>query len=129
MSGDNYHTDMWMYRGLFWDWWDPCPYDEHFEGAWDGLAADWAKHGGSRIFVNPPYSKTKDWVNKCLEEIKNDGIECIAMLLKHDSSTSSWSSLKEAGAQFLPVMGRMKHRTGAPAAFPQVLVVLYGGDE
>lgn len=57
---------------------DPCPYPR---SKFDGLEIEW----GSRNFVNPPYSKTTDWVKKALAEHHKGKI--VVMLLRLDAST------------------------------------------
>ena len=87
-----------------------------------GLEAEWSKYH-DQIYINPPYSNPLPWVEKAI--IERDLNPCvIVMLLKHDSSTQWWAKLHEAGARFLPIMGRLKHGTGTAAPFPSVLVVL-----
>lgn len=117
---DDYPTDRWLYEGLaFETWFDPCPLfgDEWFG---DGLEMDWP----DCTYVNPPYSKPMPWVEKAIKESQLG--KRIAMLVKHDSSTQWWAKLHEAGARFLPIMGRLKYGTNAGATFPSVLVILNG---
>jgi hypothetical protein len=119
LTSDHYQTDEWLMK-VFEDFYDPCPYKTVYE-----IPLDMQKWGGhNRIYVNPPYSNPYPWVRKAIQE-KKDYPDCvIVMLLKHDSSTQWWSMLKENGARFLPIMGRLKFRTGKPAPFPSVLVIL-----
>ena len=115
---DDYPTDEWLYDGLSLEhWFDPCPlYGEEWFG--DGLAMDWP----DRTYVNPPYSKPAPWIEKAIETAKQG--KRVIMLVKHDTSTKWWARLQEAGARFLPIMGRLKYGTGKAAAFPSVIVVL-----
>jgi phage N-6-adenine-methyltransferase len=84
----------------------------------DGLNSEWK---GNRIFVNPPYSKPMPWVKKAIAESRKG--KTVVLLVKHDSSTRWWAKLHEAGAHFLPIMGRLKFN-GKAAPFPSVLSVL-----
>ena len=87
---------------------------------------DWSfqafKNGDLGVFVNPPYSNPSAWVMKAIEEARN-GLP-VVLLLKHDSSTEWFRLLHEAGARFIMINKRLKHRTGRSAAFPSVLAVL-----
>ncbi len=116
---DNYQTDEWLFE-IFERWFDPCPFNPDWEidGSQDGLHISWP----DRTFVNPPYSNPKVWVEKAIEE--NAQGKTIVMLLKHDSSTEWYRLLHEAGARFLLVNKRLKHRTKHWCAFPSVLAVL-----
>lgn len=118
-SGDSYHTDPWLMR-IFDHWFDPCPFNPNFDASRDrdGLEIPWAW----KTFVNPPYSNPKPWVAKAIEEHQMG--KTIVMLLKHDSSTQWYAMLKQAGARFLMVEGRLRYGTAKPAAFPSVLAVL-----
>ena len=116
---DDYETDVWL-MDLFRGWYDPCPYKGLEEGK-DGLLEDWKIN----TFVNPPYSNPMAWVKKAIYEHKQNGIT-VVMLLKHDSSTMWFAALKEAGARFMWINGRLKHRTKSAANFPSMLAVLSG---
>jgi len=100
-------------------WFDRCYYDP----------IDLAKKSSFDLvkryqgaFVNPPYSNPLAWVEKAIEESKK-GLT-VVLLLKHDSSTKWYRLLHEAGANFMMISRRLKHRTGRSAAFPSVLAVL-----
>ena len=114
---DNYPTDEWI-KDIFLDWFDPCELSKGELREFDGLGSSW-KH---RTFVNPPYSNPIKWVQQAIEENKKG--KMIAMLLKHDSSTKWYRLLHEAGAKFLLVNSRLKHKTGNPAPFPSVIAIL-----
>lgn len=112
---DNYATDEWIME-LFGDWFDPCPLND--KPILDGLDIEWK----DRTFVNPPYSRPINWVQKAIVENKKGKI--IAMLLRVDTSTEWFKLLVEANAHFLFINRRLKHRTGKPANFPSMLVIL-----
>ena len=128
---DKYETDVWI-RTLFpySHWFDPCPINWTENTDKCGLSLDWrcrvfpnnrAQHYLG-VFVNPPYSNILSWVKKAISE--NERGVVVVMLLKHDSSTEWYRLLHEAGARFLMINKRLKHRTGQSAAFPSVLAVL-----
>tara|TARA_Y100000004_G_scaffold89474_1_gene100375 strand:+ start:618 stop:959 length:342 start_codon:yes stop_codon:yes gene_type:complete len=106
-------------------WYDPCPIDHNPKIDKDGLEVDWEyyyrRSGYIGAFVNPPYSNPLPWVKKAIAASKKMPV---VMLLKHDSSTEWFRLLHEAGARFLMINKRLKHRTGKGAAFPSVLAVL-----
>jgi len=118
---DNWATPSWLME-MFKDWYDPCPISKGTLRDSDGLG-DWK----DRTFVNPPYSKPKEWVIKAIEENKKG--KMIVMLMKMDTSTQWFKMLQEAGAQFLWFNGRLKFSdTGKPANFPSMLVIMKGGN-
>lgn len=51
----------------------------------NGLAQSWA---GERAFVNPPYSKAGDWVQKCWQETQAP--DTLAALLLHANTDTKW---------------------------------------
>jgi len=114
---DNYETDIWL-GNLFRGWNDPCPLNGLEDGK-DGLTESWKIN----TFVNPPYSNPMPWVQKAIYECKQNNI-VVVMLLKMDTSTRWFATLKEAGAHFLWVNGRLKHQTKRAANFPSMLAVL-----
>ncbi len=125
---DKYETDNWL-KYIFHDelYFDPCPINWNKDIHASGLDMSWyervAYDNYYGVFVNPPYSNPKPWVEKAISENKTNGI-MIVMLLKHDSSTEWFRLLHEAGARLMMINGRLKHNTGKGAAFPSVLAVL-----
>ncbi len=115
MSNDNYPTDDWILQ-IFNDWYDPCPLDPYYKV--DGLLEEWS----DKTWVNPPYSNPLPWIEIAIEENKKG--KMIAMLLKVDTSTKWFAKLVEAKAKILWVNGRLKHKTGSPAPFPSMIVIL-----
>ena len=124
---DDWRTPKWIME-LFDDYWDPCPIGglhdnpDDLEGVWH-----FCEPG---IYINPPYSNPKPWVEKAIRTHHYTSTK-IVMLLKHDSSTAWFRMLHEAGAQFLFPYGRLTFEaagdspnTSLPASFPSVLAVL-----
>ena len=106
---------------IFEGWFDPCPLNPN--PTIDGLSIEWK----DKTYVNPPYSKPLEWVEKAIEENKKG--KTIVMLLRMDTSTKWFRLLQEAGAVFLWVNGRLKfecptYEKPYLAAFPSMLVVL-----
>jgi hypothetical protein len=116
---DSFRTDAWL-LAVFEHWFDPCPFNPNWNPIdhLDGLEIPWAW----KTYVNPPYSNPKPWVAKAIDEHAMG--KTVVMLLKHDSSTRWYAMLKEAGAHFLMVEGRLRYGTKKGAAFPSVLAVL-----
>lgn len=120
---DRWASPQWI-LDLFATYHDPCPIDWKI----DAFSYDWCEHH-DQVYVNPPYSDPKPWVQKAISEIEKYPDSTIVMLLKHDSSTQWFRMLHEAGAKFLMLQGRLKFEspdrqaTGS-ANFPSVLVVL-----
>tara|TARA_Y100000401_G_C8226539_1_gene175995 strand:- start:145 stop:531 length:387 start_codon:yes stop_codon:yes gene_type:complete len=114
---DNYETDIWL-ANLFRGWNDPCPLGGLEDGK-DGLVESWKIN----TFVNPPYSNIMPWVQKAIYECEQNKIQ-VVMLLKMDTSTMWFATLKQAGAQFLWINRRLKHRTNSGASFASMLAVL-----
>jgi len=120
---DDYGSPKWLWDELLAGWFDPCPLNPTSLREFDGLGK-WP----NRTKVNPPYSNPEPWVDKAIQASREG--KTVALLLKHDSSTRWWAKLHEAGAHFLPIMGRLKFpKSGKPAPFPSILVVLGGSSQ
>ena len=96
---------------------DPCPYKSSF----DGLVIEWKE----RNFVNPPYSKLKEWVNKAIEENKK-GKEVI-LLIPARTDTKTFRTIWEYGADIHFITGRLKFNDANSAPFPSLAIQLTGG--
>ena len=118
-GNDNYASPDWLWKGLLGDWYDPNPMNPEGLRDFDALGK-WP----NRTKVNPPYGDPQPWVEKAIQTCREG--KTVVLLLKHDSSTKWWSKLHEAGAHFLPIMGRLHFSDGKAAPFPSVLVVLVG---
>src|SRR3972149_6751682 len=112
MGKDDWRTESWL-LDYFRDWDDPCPN----EGT-DGLLREW----GERVYLNPPYSNPKPWVERAILEARRG--KTIVLLLRHDSSTEWWRLLHQAGAVFAAIIGRLHFSEGTRPPFPSVLVFL-----
>lgn len=117
MSSDDYESDNFILQ-TFEGWFDPCPISKGELREFDGLGSDWK----DKTFVNPPYSDIDRWVDKAIEE--NMKGRLIVMLLNVDTSTNWYMKLYLYGAKFLMIHGRLKHKTGNPAKFASMLVIL-----
>lgn len=118
---------------------DPCPM-----GCWiDGLAVDW----GRSSFINPPYSKIPEWVERCYEEWQDGNVAI--MLIPNRSETrwyhdyildvaplvyqvkgriSFYGRIKEPGQPKNTPKDQIKYTWGSgPAAFPSI-IVCYAGE-
>ena len=122
---DRWRSPSWILK-MFETYHDPCPIDYQI----DAFSYDWCEHH-DQVYVNPPYSNPKPWVEKAIKEISIYPDATIVMLLKHDSSTQWFRMLHEAGASFLMFQGRLEFVNpdgeglpGSPASFPSILVVL-----
>jgi len=125
VMSDRWITPKWI-RKMFQTYHDPCPIDYKI----DAFSYDWCEDYG-QVYVNPPYSNPKPWVEKAIKEISIYPDSTIVMLLKHDSSTQWYRLLHEAGAMFLPIQGRLDFTNpegegikGSCSSTSSVLVVL-----
>ena len=116
---DDWGTPDWI-MSLFRHFHDPCPI-----AGKGGLTSSWGGQFENKVFVNPPYSNPRPWVEKAIKTHRETSTT-IVMLLRHDSSTQWFRMLKEAGARFLMIEGRLtfKGPNSKPCAFPSVLAVL-----
>lgn len=95
---------------------DPCPLmsDE------DGLSLDW--HG--RVFVNPPYSDIKTWIEKVLFELSANHVTEVVCLLPARTDTKWFHDyVLPFSKEIKFIKGRLKFggsKNNAP--FPSMLV-------
>ena len=100
-TSDNYYTPPWVFNalGLQFDldvaspsialpW---IPAKKRFTILDDGLAQDW---GGGKVWMNPPYSNPKPWINKFIQN--HNGVALVP------TSTGAWMlTLWESDAKWL----------------------------
>ena len=86
----------------------------------DGLQQSWE---GETVFVNPPYSKIKDWVIKCHREaLKPNTI--VVMLIPSRTDTRWWHQYCMSAHQIFFVKGRLRFEGGEHSApFPSAVIV------
>ena len=113
---------------------DPCATAEnakcegYIDAEMNGLSADWTGH---RAFINPPYSKLKEWVGKCAYEAHHHGVLCV-LLMPSRTDTRPWhdhiwdrvNHRPYLNVQIRFLKGRLKFggaTAGAP--FPSAIVV------
>lgn len=97
---------------------DPCPLHADF----DGLAIDWPQDRG--VFLNPPLSKIRDFVEKAMEEYKKKPRD-IYLLVPARTDTYWFHRLLNFGCDLEFFQGRLKFggfKNGAP--FPCVMIRL-----
>lgn len=115
---------------------DPCASADnlkcqiYFDEAQDGLRKLWAELGYKSAFINPPFSKLKDWIEKCAYE-SSKGMTCV-MLIPSRTDTKAWHTYiydtkrwrfrPGVEVRFLP--GRIKFVGGSHCApFPSCIVI------
>lgn len=108
---------------------DPCATHEnhkcekYYTKEDDGLSKSWF---GESVFVNPPYSKIKDWIEKGYRERRQD-LEfktSVVFLIPARTDTRYFHDYCSKADKIIFIKGRLKFgnsKTGAP--FPSMLVV------
>lgn len=107
---------------------DPCATHENHKCAKyftmedDGLKQSWA---GETVFVNPPYSDIKAWVEKSYYEAKHQQFPTtVVMLIPARTDTKYFHNFCMKASEILFVKGRLKfgnQKNSAP--FPSMVVV------
>lgn len=120
-NSDHWSTPAKLYdRFISQDYIDPCPL--HCE--WNGLLID---HFNKKLFINPPYSDLKSWIDYTIKQYKND---CeIVLLIPARTDTSYFHKLIEScDCRIVFIRGRLKFgnsKLGAP--FPSLLIYVKKG--
>jgi len=90
----------------------------------NGLIQDWS---GNSVYVNPPYSNVKEWVNKALQESRKPNTT-IVMLVAARTDTKFFHDYCTKANQIFFIKGRLKFGGSTNSApFPS-MVVVFGGD-
>ena len=114
-KSDNWATPKVMYDFYIRNnYFDPCPLDSVF----DGLEIEWEE----KNFINPPYSKIKQFVDKSIEEHKK-GKEII-LLIPARTDTKYFRKLVDYGCDIVFITGRLHFNDSNSAPFPSCLVYL-----
>lgn len=109
---------------------DPCsdagrnvPAARHYTQSDDGLSKPWR----GTVYVNPPYSEAKAWVDKLNEEIAASNVTGAVVLVPARPDTRWFDALRDYPVCF--VRGRLRFKGARdPAPFPSALFYL-GDDE
>jgi hypothetical protein len=94
---------------------DPCPLHSSF----DGLNVEW----GQRNFINPPYSKLKDFLKKGFEEYQH-GKLAVFLIFSKVSDTATFQEYCMRAQEFVFIKGRLYFNDGdMPAPYASMLVI------
>ena len=111
---------------------DPCsndgepniPADLHYRKEDDGLSQQWV----GRVYVNPPYSRIGDWVDKLVEELKAGEVSQALLLVPARTDTQWWKRLADLLPPVCLIEGRLSFKNAeGPAPFPSA-VFYFGPD-
>lgn len=116
-KSDNWATPKMIYnffinQGYF----DPCPLNSNF----NGLEIEWKE----KNFVNPPYSKIKQFVEKAILEHKK-GKE-VVLLIPARTDTQYFKKLINYGCDITFITGRLHFNENNSAPFPSCYINLNG---
>ncbi|NDC38511.1 MAG: adenine methyltransferase [Proteobacteria bacterium] len=99
---------------------DPCPIN-WAPGDPDGLSIEW----GERSFVNPPYSKVANWIEKAHNEWKKGKL--VVLLINAITDTKAFHKFINGQAEIRFIRGRVKFEqpghTAAPNVKPSILAI------
>ena len=119
---DNWSTPKDVYRTLDAEFgfdFDPCPLAD--PPLFDGLKIEW----GGVNFVNPPYSKIKDWCKKAYEEWQKG--KTVVMLIPSRTDTRYWHDYIMKASEIRFIRGRLKFGDSKNSApFPSAIIVFKG---
>lgn len=86
----------------------------------NGLFQDW---GGSRVFVNPPYSASADWLKKAYEESREPGT-VVVVLIPCRTDTKYFHDFCMKADEIRLIKGRLKYNDSLQSApFPSALFI------
>ena len=100
---DDWQTPPELYKTLDLEFnfdFDPCP----FQSTFNGLECDW----GKRNFVNPPYSKVKEFLKKAHEEINKGNAEVCVFLVFANTDTKWFHDYCYGQSELRFIKGRLK---------------------
>lgn len=79
--------------------WSPSPAERQITKSGDGLKSDWSVGQGDLVWLNPPYSSKKQWLNKCINAAQ--GGADVVVLVPDGQGTAWWNGLVSARAQIV----------------------------
>lgn len=105
---------------------DPCPLNSTF----DGLECDW----NGNCYVNPPYSKVKEFLIKAHEELKNGNAKTIVFLTFANTDTAWFHDYVLDKAEIRFIRGRLRFIDEndvlqGSAMRPSILIIFKGFPE
>ena len=116
-KSDNWKTPIKLYNEyMSLEYFDPCPFNSTF----NGLEIEWKE----KNFVNPPYSKIKEFVNKSIEEHKKG--KKVILLIPARTDTKYFRKLVDYGSWIIFITGRLHFNESGSAPFPSCLIDLNG---
>ena len=116
-NSDNWATPKVMYDFFIRkNYFDPCPLNSGF----DGLEIEWQE----KNYVNPPYSKIKQFVDKSIEEHKKG--KKVILLIPARTDTKYFRKLVDYGCNIVFVTGRLHFNNSNSAPFPSCYIELTG---
>lgn len=102
---------------------DPCPLNATHDALEDNF--NW----GGRVFINPPYSNIRAFIEKGLSELKKGNSELLVYLVPARTCTKWFHDLVYHKAQIRFIKGRLKFGDGKNSApFPSMLVIYQTGE-
>lgn len=105
---------------------DPCSTkenhlcDKYYTKEENGLFKSWK---GETVFVNPPYSEIKKWVEKCYKEYETNGTT-VVMLIPSRTDTRYFHNYIYHKAEIEFIKGRLHFSNSKNSApFPSMIVI------
>lgn len=105
---------------------DPCSTkenhlcDKYYTKEENGLCKSWK---GEIVFVNPPYSEIKQWVEKCYKEYETNGTT-VVMLIPSRTDTRYFHNYIYHKAEIEFIKGRLHFSNSKNSApFPSMIVI------
>jgi len=134
-KSDEHGTPQWLYNKLHTEYrftLDPCATDQNAKCALyytkdqNGLAQSWAHHN---IYINPPYSETKLWVEKAIYEVENNDCPLVVMLLPSRTGMKWYTrGIMQHYSKLIFIEGRLKFEGQENSApFDSIIVVFKKG--
>ena len=114
-SSDNWSTPNVIYNYYIKNnYFDPCPLNSSF----NGLNIEWQE----KNFVNPPYSKIKEFVDKSIQEHKKG--KKVVLLIPARTDTKYFRKLVDYGCIIIFITGRLHFNESNSAPFPSCYIFL-----
>ena len=123
-GNDDWETPEWLLDMIVKNWgnyYDPCPL-KHNIRKWDGLELSWPRD--QVVYVNPPYSKCKQWINKCIQQYKR-GCKIVLLIPARTDTKYFHKLMNNCEYQIYFLKGRLKFGDSKNTApFPSVIIYI-----